>query len=296
VEARAFTMYDARDVTVESLEQLAARAASGDRHALEQVVSALKDDVFGLAMRMLGHPADAQDATQDILIRIVTHLGSFRGESALRTWAWRIAANYLKTCLKGRYEHVVSGFASIDPLIAEGETLAPVDLPEAQAAVLADEVKLGCLSAIMLALDRDERMAYTLAEVYGLTGEEASVVLEIEPAAFRKRLSRARQALAEYMGKTCGLVSREAACSCRRQIPVHLKHDFVRPERLVYLAQQTRARGAGTHRASPETLKAFAYAEKVAETFRATPDYAAPSHVIERIRAIISDGTLELLS
>jgi hypothetical protein len=60
VEARAFTMYDARDVTVESLEQLAARAASGDRHALEQVVSALKDDVFGLAMRMLGHPADAQ--------------------------------------------------------------------------------------------------------------------------------------------------------------------------------------------------------------------------------------------
>jgi RNA polymerase sigma factor (sigma-70 family) len=279
-----------------TLEGLAARAVGGDRSALDALVTALKDDVFGLAMRMLGHPADAQDATQDILVRIVTNLGTFRGESALRTWAWRIAANHLNSVRKSRYERVVTSFADIDPLIAEGETIEPVQLSAAEAKVLADEVKLGCLHAILLALDRDERMAYTLGEVYGLTGDDAGQVLQIDAATFRKRLSRARASLSSYMGKTCGLVSEEARCSCRRQIPVHLKYDFVKPERLLFLAQRTRVRGETSPRPSPEQIERFAHSEKVAETFRSQPDYAAPDSVVERIRDVIRAGTLDFLS
>jgi RNA polymerase sigma factor (sigma-70 family) len=278
-----------------SLEDLAARAVGGDREALDAVVAALKDDVYGLAMRMLGHPADAQDACQDILVRVITNLGSFRGDSSLRTWAWRVAANHLATARKSRYEQLVHGFDSIDQVIAEGEAIEPLGLSEAQTQVLADEVKLGCLHAILLALDRDERMAYSLAEVFGLSGEQAAEVLGIEPATFRKRLSRGREALARYMGKTCGLVEATAPCSCRRQIPVHVKHDFIRPERLVYLAQKARARGSSTAKVSPAQLEAFAYSEKVGETFRSQPDYAAPDEVIDRIRGVIAAGTLAFL-
>jgi len=63
------------------LHLLVARAKGGDRIALEGVVRAVQDDVFDLALRMLGHVEDASDASQEILVRLVTKLDSFRGES-----------------------------------------------------------------------------------------------------------------------------------------------------------------------------------------------------------------------
>src|SRR5258708_32569903 len=88
----------------ESLEDLVRRAREGDRVSLEHLVSAIQDRVYGLALRMLWHPEDARDATQEILVRIVTRLGSFRGESSFSTWTHRVAANYLLTVRKSRLE------------------------------------------------------------------------------------------------------------------------------------------------------------------------------------------------
>src|SRR5262245_66250967 len=79
----------------ENLENLAARGRDGDREALERLVTAIQGRIYGLALRMLWHPEDARDATQEILVRIVTHLAGFRGESAFATWAYRVAANQL---------------------------------------------------------------------------------------------------------------------------------------------------------------------------------------------------------
>src|SRR5215831_9751998 len=70
-------------------------AAAGDREAAEEVLRAVQDRVYRLALRMLGHPQDAEDAAQEILIIVLTHLGSFRGESSFFTWVWRIAARRL---------------------------------------------------------------------------------------------------------------------------------------------------------------------------------------------------------
>ena len=86
------------------LEGLVRRAREGDREALESLVSAIQDRVYGLALRMLWHPEDARDATQEILIRIVTRLSTFRGASKFSTWAYRVAANYLLTVRKSRIE------------------------------------------------------------------------------------------------------------------------------------------------------------------------------------------------
>lgn len=73
------------------LEAVVARAKSGDSSALDALVRALGNDVFRLSLRMTAHPEDAEDATQEILIKIVTRLDSFRGKSSIRTWAYRIA-------------------------------------------------------------------------------------------------------------------------------------------------------------------------------------------------------------
>ncbi|HVM14814.1 MAG TPA: sigma-70 family RNA polymerase sigma factor [Egibacteraceae bacterium] len=73
------------------LDDLERRAADGDRDALSALVRRLQDPMYRLALRFLGHPQDAQDATQEILIRVVTHLGSFEGRSRFTTWAYTVA-------------------------------------------------------------------------------------------------------------------------------------------------------------------------------------------------------------
>jgi RNA polymerase sigma factor (sigma-70 family) len=87
-----------------SLEDLVRGARNGDRECLERLVLAIQDRVHGLALRMLWNPEDARDATQDILIRVVTRLGSFRGRSAFTTWVYRVAANHLLTVRKSGLE------------------------------------------------------------------------------------------------------------------------------------------------------------------------------------------------
>ena len=71
------------EITPDAVE----KAVSGDRKALEELLTGIQDPVFHLSLRMLGSIPDAEDATQEILLKVMTHLSSFRGESAFTTWA-----------------------------------------------------------------------------------------------------------------------------------------------------------------------------------------------------------------
>jgi RNA polymerase sigma factor (sigma-70 family) len=275
------------------LEVLVAKATEGDSASLDAVLRGVKDDVYGLAMRMLGHPADAEDATQEVLVKVATHLATFRGESAFRTWVFRVASNHLLRVKKSRREEIVTGFGLIEACITEGETIDPVSLPDAEANLLAEEVKVGCTQAMMLALGRDERIAYTLGEVFGLSSEDAAAILGIDQAAFRKRLSRARDALAAFMGKKCGLVTEESACRCARQIPVNLRHDFIDREHLLYMTHAVRSARLP---APLDELRSLGELEAIAEVFRTHPDYAAPESVLAGVRALVASGRIDPLA
>ena len=67
------------------LEDSVELAQAGNKVALENVIEQIQGRIYGLALRMLWHPEDARDATQEILIRVITHLGGFRRESAFMT-------------------------------------------------------------------------------------------------------------------------------------------------------------------------------------------------------------------
>lgn len=103
--------------------------------------------------------------------------------------------------------------------LAFAEHIGPTtDLtPEDKAA--ARETAVTCTQTMLMSLDRTERLTYLLDTVFGLTSEQAAAVLEIDPAAFRKRLSRVRAKLEGFQTKTCGLVAPAAACRCEKQLP-----------------------------------------------------------------------------
>jgi RNA polymerase sigma factor (sigma-70 family) len=273
--------------------ELARLAAGGDPKALDQLMDLLRDDIYRLALRTLGHPADAEDAAQEALIKILTSLSTFRGEASIRTWAFRIAIRHYMQFRRGRFEALVDDFSSIDGVIAMHDKVpAAPSMAEEEVEVLATEVKWGCLSAVLLALSRDERIAYTLVEVFGLSGAEAAEVLEVDAATLRKRLERGRDALTSYMTKTCGLVNEQAACRCKRQIPVHLHFDFIAPDRLVF---STHAHRGAAKSLDPDRLQALADTERVAEVFRSHPEYAAPTGLVDRMRSFIAKGGLQAL-
>src|SRR5690242_12374010 len=145
----------------EALEALVRSAQAGDRAALELVVSAIQPQVHGLAWRFLWHPEDAEDATQEILVRIVTRLAGFRGASAFRTWVFRVACNTLLNTRRRRMEERALTLEAFADDLTGGLSDEPVAIaPPVEEALLVEEVKIGCTTAMLLCLDREHRLAY----------------------------------------------------------------------------------------------------------------------------------------
>jgi RNA polymerase sigma factor (sigma-70 family) len=271
-------------MTTETLEVLAARAAGGDGDALETFVGRIQDDVYRLALRMLADPADAEDATQEILVKVVTHLSDFRGESGVRTWVWRIATNHVLSFRRSRREAGLS-FEQLEGMLAAGIAAEPA-LGEAPAdALLEEEVKLGCTHTMLTCLDRDHRAAFVLGAVFELPGEECAEILDIDHAAYRKRLSRARRRMREFMERSCGLVNADAACRCRRQIRPTAHAGLLDPERPVYALHPVRAQSEPGLRQAYSAIEA---GERYLEVVRSHPEYAAPDSVRETLRRALA--------
>jgi RNA polymerase sigma factor (sigma-70 family) len=266
-------------------ERLVRRAADGDRDALEAIVRAVQDDLYRLALRMLWHPADAEDATQEILVRLITRLGSFRGEAAFGTWAYRVAVNHLLTTRRRRAERAALSFEAFGADLASGLDRA-YSAPGVEDALLEEEVKVGCTQAMLLCLDRGHRAAYILGEVFDLPSAEAAWALELEPAAYRKRLSRARERIRSFMEGHCGLVRPENACRCRRRVGTAILAGRVDPENLLFAAPGAVRRGV----AEMEGLHASA------AVLRSHPDTRAPDAMARRVLDLVRDDRLSLLA
>ena len=220
-----------------ALEDLARQALEGDRAALEQLVARLQGDVYGIAIRMLWNRADAEDATQEILVRVVTRLAQFDSRSRLRTWVYRIAINYLLDVKKSPVERMKLTSEAFAADLAGG--LSDDGPRDVERSLLVEEVKVGCTLAMLQCLDRPHRMAYVLGEILELPGPEAADALDISPALFRKRLQYARGIVLSFTRVHCGLVSDAAVCACHRRVPAAVRAGRVHPQSLDFAGAPT---------------------------------------------------------
>lgn len=267
----------------DDLETLVAEARAGNRDSLESLVVQIQRPVYNLALRMLWHPEDARDASQEILVRVVTHLSAFRGDSAFLTWVYRIAANYLISAGRSRVERQNLTFEGFAQDLADG--LAPAEAYEwpADKALLLEEVKVGCMYALLTCLDRPHRLAYILGEIMEFEGPAAACILKISAPAFRKRLSRAREAIVDFTRHHCGLVDANNSCRCIRRLPRAQAIGRISNEGLLFGRTESA-------RAFPEILERVRRLESVQRTaalYRATPDADPGSALLEQIRAAI---------
>ena len=253
-------------------------AAAGDREALESLVEGIQDRVYGLALRMLWHPEDARDATQEILLRVVTHLSSFRYESSFLTWVYRLATNALLNFRKSRLEREAYDFQRFGHELDQGLS----ESPSIEKELLVEEIKIGCTLGMLTCLDRDHRLAYIIGEILEFDGPLAAEILEILPATFRQRLSRARKAVIEFTRRKCGIVNSANSCHCERRVSTALETGRVDASRLLFATTASHTRQALTE------IQKLEETRRIAAIYRSHPEFRSPEDFRKLIRELTS--------
>lgn len=221
--------------TNEELQILVGKATAGDKKALETLVEGVQDIVFNLSLRMLGTFADAEDAAQDILLKMITHLSSFRGDSAFTTWVFSIAVNHLKDYRKHMFAHYPLSFEYYGDDIENGKIQDVPDLTQnVEKDILAEELKMSCTNVMLQCLDTESRCIFILGTMFKIDSRIAGDILGISPEAYRKRLSRVRKKMADFLGQYCGEYG-NGRCRCKDRVNYAIQSRRLDPMKLDYM-------------------------------------------------------------
>ncbi len=219
--------------------ELVEQAKNGDRTALEKLVLRHQAWIYNIAVRMVFQPYDAEEVTQEVLVKVITKLSTFKGESKFRTWLYRIAANHVLNMKRRRAETQVTTFDAYGAAINSTPDLdlpdpknVPVALP-----LLVEEAKNSCTMGMLLCLDRRQRLIFTLGEILGVSDSVGGEMLEMTAENFRQCLSRARRDLHNFMNDQCGLVNTNNPCRCPKKTRGFIDHGHVDPHHLLFVPE-----------------------------------------------------------
>lgn len=220
--------------TDQEIKTLVEQATAGDKKALEALAAGVQDMVFNLSLRMLGTFADAEDAAQDILLKMITHLSSFRGDSAFTTWVFRIAVNHLKNYKKHMFARFPLSFEYYGDDIENGKIQDVPDLTQnVEKNLLAEELKMSCTNVMLQCLDPESRCIFILGTMFQLDSRIAGEILEMTPEAYRQRLSRVRRKMADFLGQYCGEYG-GGRCKCKDRVNYAIQNHRIHPLKLDY--------------------------------------------------------------
>ncbi|HWW88338.1 MAG TPA: RNA polymerase sigma factor [Vicinamibacterales bacterium] len=276
--------------------ELVGRAQGGNREALEQLIARHQAWIYNIVLRMVYLPQDAEDATQEILVKLITKLSTFKGESSFRTWFYRIVVNHALNIRRCRADSAGWTFARYGDSL---DATPDMDLPDprsvpADVQLLLDEARIGCTSGMLLCLDREQRLIYILGEIFGVTDLVGAELLEISRDNFRQKLARARRDLHNFLHDKCGLVNEANPCRCAKKTQGFIKAGYVDSQNLLFARKHvTRVREVAEKKS--DHLDAFD--EACAELHRDHP-FQQPADLVTSLKALINrtdfKSTLEL--
>ena len=267
--------------------ELIEQAKSGNRDALEKLVLRHQAWIYNIAVRMVFNSQDAEEVTQEVLIKVITRLSTFEGESRFRTWLHRITANHVLNMKRRGGELAPQTFSSYAAAIND---VPDLDLPDPKSVpvevpLLVEEAKLSCTTGMLLCLDRQQRLIFTLGEIFGASDTVGSEILEISPDNFRQSLSRARRDLYQFMNNQCGLVNPGNPCRCAKKTKGFIDAGHVDPHQLQFVPARVRRIqdvAASTARQVDDMVD-----QQYAELFRGHP-FLEPKDQIDWLRQILN--------
>lgn len=194
-----------RVIRVQGDELLLRRACKGDVQAFEELMQSHESRIYAIALRMMGNREDAQDCAQEAMVRIYRAMGSFKGQSALATWIYRITMN---TCLDELRRRKARKVTSLDSLVDTG--WSPTDTGDTPEEHGLRVEKQNALNQAIQSLPDDMRAAIILRDVKGYSYDEIASILDANVGTIKSRISRGREKLREILSKQSELFGRTA--------------------------------------------------------------------------------------
>jgi RNA polymerase sigma factor (sigma-70 family) len=219
---------------------LVAESLKGSKKSLENLIAKHQTFVYNIVWKMVLNPQDAEDITQDILIKVITKLSQFNNKSQFRTWLYRIVVNHILNCKKQRREFEFTDFETVGNVI---DQLPDNELSENEQLQLADtteDVRISCTAGMLLCLDREQRITFILGAIFNIDHNLGAAILDITPDNFRQKLSRARKDLHSFMDNKCGLVNKANPCRCPKKTKSFIALGWAFPDNLQFNARHVK--------------------------------------------------------
>ncbi len=185
-----------------SEQDLIKRCQEGDIEAFEQLITDYEKRILNYCFRMMGNPSDAEDAAQEVFVKVFRFIGNFNGQSSFSTWLYRVASNVCLDLLrkaKRQPQNVVSIHQEND----EGEEyLMAIEDPEPNPY---ERAQLSEAQQVLVdALDQlgdEQKRVIILRDIEGLSYEEIAEITNTAPGTVKSRINRARQNLKKLLEK-----------------------------------------------------------------------------------------------
>ncbi len=204
--------------------ELISKSLSGDKKSLEQLVKRHQNYIYNISLKLFLDPNDALDATQEVLIKVITSLNTFKGKSQFRTWLYRIAFNHFLDCSAKKMELTMS------------KPKEPTDFAVQEMGIVSEEeieeVRILCSTAMLMCLSREQRLLYIVGEIFGADHNLGATLFGISKSNFRIKLYRAKTDLLSFVSGKCGLLNPANSCRCPKKAGVLVKQGVVNKKEL----------------------------------------------------------------
>ncbi|MEJ6776896.1 MAG: sigma-70 family RNA polymerase sigma factor [Crocinitomicaceae bacterium] len=214
--------------------ELFKRIKEGDKNSLNTLISRHQPFIYNIAWKMTGDSVTAEDLSQEALLKIISNLGSFKHKSSFRTWAYRIVRNHFLNDTKKPSPLFSTKFEELgDRLDAIENIQLSIEDQMAKAEEIR-EVRLQCLSGMLLCLTKEQRIIYIIGEVFGADHNIGSEIMDISKANYRMKLSKSRKDLQNFMLNKCGLVNKANPCRCHKKVTIAIETKMINAKNLLF--------------------------------------------------------------
>ncbi len=199
--------------------EIVARAQAGDSEALEALFASWRKPLFAFVYRMVTRREDAEDLTQEVFVRCLRGLASFRGDSQFKTWLFGIATHvcldHLRKKQSWRVEAQMAAQQEGVKSSAHNQQLSKLMSDPSFIFDIKQHIAF-CLACVGRTLAPEEQAALLLRDMFGFTGQESAQILGISEPVLRHRLAHARSTMAGHFDGLCQLINKTGVCyQCR---------------------------------------------------------------------------------
>ena len=216
-------------------QTLISEAIKGHKEALELLIKKHQPYIYNVAWKMVQNPVEAQDLTQEVLIKVITKLSQYEGRSRFRTWLYRIVMNHFLQMKKQQKEIAIN--EDFEVFAHRLDALPDKELSDLEQEEFKEEIRemnIGCMAGMLLCLTREQRLVYIIGELFDADHNLGAELLNISKGNFRVRLTRARKDLFHFMNNQCGLVNKDNPCRCRKKITAVMECGVIDSKNLLF--------------------------------------------------------------